>query len=93
MTISFVLQEATEKVMEDLMNQQEAERTQLTAEISTMRAEQQKLEAARADLQQRVSVLTDKLNEKDEETGEHLRGSFVIDENLTVSGACFNGLL
>jgi hypothetical protein len=26
-----------------------------------------------------VSVLTDKLNEKDEETGEHLGGSFVID--------------
>ena len=55
--------------MEDLRNEHEVERGQLTAEISTLRAGQTALEAVRADLEQRIAVL----NDKNDDTGRYWR--------------------
>ncbi len=56
------LKEATEKVLEDLLGQHEAEKSKLSSSLAA-------LETTRTELEQRISVLTDKLNEKNDDTG------------------------
>jgi hypothetical protein len=57
-----LVQEATEKVLEDLLGQHEAEKSKLSSSLAA-------LETTRTELEQRIAVLTDKLNEKNDDTG------------------------
>jgi hypothetical protein len=48
--------------MEDLLGQHEAEKSKLSSSLAA-------LETIRTELEQRIAVLTDKLNEKNDDTG------------------------
>jgi hypothetical protein len=48
--------------MEDLLGQHEAEKSRLSSSLAA-------LETTRTELEQRIAVLTDKLNEKNDDTG------------------------
>ncbi len=62
MKSSLSVQEATEKVLEDLLGQHEAEKSKLSSSLAV-------LETTRTELEQRIAVLTDKLNEKNDDSG------------------------
>ncbi len=49
-------------MLEDLLGQHEAEKSKLSSSLAA-------LETTRSELEQRIAVLTDKLNEKNDDTG------------------------
>ncbi len=58
-------------MLEDLLGQHEAEKSKLSSSLAA-------LETTRTELEQRIAVLTDKLNEKNDDSGSGPIGYHII---------------